>query len=375
MAPFYIQALLYNSPKPPPLGRVRTVELCSDEVARIIKKTIGLPVCLDHRGYSIGRVLDVHVSIDGDILVDLFIDPSSERGARAKQLVASQEYKSVSFGSDALLDKRSLRHSCYYPKEVSIVPNGGVDRAHIMFWGEHVYDLNCNITRYRDVFTKTLSAKPPISTMADSSSSTLENLKPADLTPEQLKEACAVYNVIHSLGVNSKNVHEFTKLATNAIQSNAKELDVFLNGTPDKSKIGIVEYASSILGADEMAQFHDELSRNVVNNISGPSAMIRVSAALLENFLDAKKAGEIAMAEKAAEVKTLTSADMRVSKSAATTERVQTAADINSALIERAFSAHKKPRMNEAAPPISQEAINSEIEKKLKAVKTTVSIE
>jgi hypothetical protein len=321
---FFLQGLIFDDPQPPP--GIRTVQLNKDEIDGMIKNMMHKPVLLNHQGHSIGKVLDVHVSIDGDVLVDLFVDVNTPRGQQAKEYVESGVFTGLSFGSSALIDMTTgIRHSKYTPIEVSIVPDGGVNRSRIVFWGNSVRDLRSSVSGFHDVFTKSIRRMEPMSA------------ETVELTPQQLEEAKKVFGVLRELGVSSSNLAEFGSLAKSVLKKKQEEFTTLVAGA--SGKMGLVEYAKAHLDPDEMDEFKNYLSQQA-STFSHPPIMMKVSASLLSNYQDL-------MVKGAAEQKKLQ--EEKSKKQIEETRRVPSvAADWvgqTTALVDSVFNTHHPKRM------------------------------
>jgi hypothetical protein len=374
---FYVVGLLYDSPEKPKSTRTAKVDL--DELPQIIRDTIGLGVCVEHKLPSIGKVLDVSVTIDGDGVVLLFVDTSSIKGKQARLDVMNKKLCGLSFDSLALFTPDGLRHSRYKPSEVSLVKEGGVDRAYIVLWGDHYRDLHCSLPRFHDVFTKTLSKKSYKMSDSKTPSNAIETVTVAPIEPnqEQIKEALTVYNVFKSIGVTPSNVHEFATVANNVIKNGTKSYESFLKG--DGENIGIVDYANEHLPAEEVNELKKDLEKMMNENIGYPPALIRVCASLLGDYQEVAKKGKetqhkMEMMEKTV-VKPITNDDRKVINSDVITHLHEK----NRQVLEDAFS-YKRQRVMNVQPDIApQKAVQTnavdraEVEKMLKNARPNVT--
>lgn len=283
---FFIQGMLYSDLREPRIARSVKVDI--DEIHTVLKKTIGIGVRLEHKGPSIGKVVDAFILPDKtNALVHIFVDASSQEGARARLGVINKQFRGLSFGSVAKKRENGIRDSEYTPVEVSIVKEGGVDRAYITLWGDRMTDLHCSLQRFNDVFTKTMSESK-----AEESRVALAAVEP---TQDQDKEAKAVFDVFKSIGVNGSNAKDFLKLAASAMNNNSKQYSLVLKG--DDNRMGLAEFAQKTLTPEQLEEFELEMRRELETRVSGPSAHFLVTAAALGNFQEELKKGEAAIAE------------------------------------------------------------------------------
>ncbi len=356
---FFIQGLLYSDLREP--QEIRTVKVDIDEIHAILKKTIGIGVRIEHKGPSIGKVVDAFLTPDKTAaIVHLFVDASSPEGARARDGVMNKKYRGLSFGSIARKLKNGLRISEYKPIEVSIVEVGGVDRAFITLWGDRMTDLHCSLQRFNDVFTKTMSE-----TKAEEVKAALPPVEP---TEDQDKEARAVFKIMKEIGINADNARDFVKLAANAMNTNVTQYGLVIKGSEDR--MGLAEYAQKTLKPDQIDEFEQDLRRELQTRVAGPSAHFMITASLMGDYQEEKRKGEIARAE----IETL---KKMLPKQVAAEERKTVATNIptlllnNSQIIEEAFS-RKRPRAEDVGEVIKRS--RDEVLSMIKAKPPTVEI-